>query len=64
MSMLNFCISVYDFHDCIDPTKRLGLHCNGTYVGSIAYADDFILLSNTKKSLDTMINNSLAYATK
>jgi endonuclease/exonuclease/phosphatase family metal-dependent hydrolase len=64
MSMLNFCLSLYDIHDYIDPDRQLGLHCNGIYVGTPAFADDILLLANTKNSLDKMIANATDYARK
>ena len=61
MSMLNFCIYLYDIHKFVD-IGNYGLKCHDIYVGSPALADDVMLMSPTKHGLDKMMDRALKYS--
>ena len=64
LSMMNLCIYMSDIHKYVDPDHTLGIQCHGIYMGSLAYADDIILMSYTKNGLDIMMDNVHKYARK
>ena len=62
LSMYMFCIYFNDIHRFVDETQQLGLKYNEVYIGSPAFADDILLLSNSKSKLDSMMQNVLSYS--
>ena len=64
LSMLNFCIYIHDIHKCIDAQYKYGLYCEQIYVGSMAFADDIVLLSPTKNGLDNMLSSAWTFSKK
>ena len=64
LSMLNLCIFMHDIHQHVDAYYDLGLYCGDLYVGSVAYADDIMLMSSCKGNLDQMMYNAWDYSRK
>ena len=54
LSMFLFTVAVMDIHDYVDQASD-GLCVAGMKLGSLAYADDIVLLSNSKSGLIRMM---------
>lgn len=62
LSMLMFAIYFNDIHDYVRGSNDIGVHLNEIYMGSPAFADDIVLLSNTKRDMDIMLNRVQQYS--
>ena len=62
LSMLMMAFAFCDIHSYIDPGLDLGIAHGDTYLGTPAYADDIVLMSNTKNGLQTMLDNAYQYS--
>ena len=60
LSMLLFTVAFYDFHDFVN-SRNDGLKFHDIDIGSPTYADDSLLLSNTRTGLQNMINLAFEY---
>ena len=58
LSMLMMAAAFSDLHTSLDPHRNLGLTYHASYLGSPAFADDVVIMSNTMKGLQTMIDNT------
>ena len=63
MSMFLFGISIFDVHNHINQSRD-GLQIDDTCMSSPSYADDIVLLSNTKNGLQKMMNYIHIYGNK
>ena len=64
LSMLMMAAAFSDLHTSLDPHHNLGLTYHTSYLGSPAFADDVVIMSNTMKGLQTMIDNTHTYANR
>jgi len=62
MSMMNFCIYLFDIHQFVDEESSHGLIVDDIYVGSPTLADDIMIMSPTKSGLDVMMGQALIYS--
>jgi hypothetical protein len=63
LSMFFFTVSIIDIHSEADKYND-GLHLYDLPIGTLAYADDILLLSNTKNGLDRMMYQTNIYGKK
>ena len=64
LSMLMFCISIYDVHTSIIQAPAQGIVYNGEDVSSLTFADDMLVLSSSVIDLQCMLNNLNEYGRK
>ena len=64
LSMLFFCISIYDIHDSITQPPARGIQYNNEDVSSLTFADDILLLSNSPNDLQCMLDNLSKYGNR
>ena len=64
LSMLMFCISIYDIHSAVVEPPAKGIMYNGEDVSSLTFADDMLLLSSSVSDLQRMLDNAHDYGTK
>jgi len=64
LSMLMFCISIYDIHSTVVQPPAQGIMYNGEDVSSLTFADDMLLLSSSVSDLQRMLDNVHDYGTK
>ena len=62
--MFLFAVFFHDLHEALDVSNKYGLRYKNVHVGSSAYADDVVVLSNTHNGLQCMLNNAVAYSRK
>ena len=63
LSMIMMAVAFHDIHYHMDSEYEHGIAYGNTYLGSAAFADDIVLMSNTKDGLQAMLDESYTYST-
>ena len=58
-----FSVYVQELLDCLQ-ASGVGCHIGHTFVGAVAWADDFLLSAPTRQAMQTMLNIASSYAKK